>query len=93
MPKNSRLARNRFLTSVAYYTRKDFSRIRNDTRKSRERELATFDENQRAVGTMRDKKLRHDACDHGLSRKSLRRKPPTYVYFIRVELESKRYQY
>ena len=55
----------------------------------RERELATstFDENRRAVGMlhpMRDKNLGHvpggrrdDTCDHGLSRRSPRVKPPT----------------
>ena len=51
-----------------------------------ERELATFDEDRRAVGmlnSMRDKNWRHvpggrdDACNHGLSKRSLRVKPPT----------------
>ena len=60
---------------------------KNDWRKARERELATFDETRRAVGMLNaigDKKQRHvpggkrdDTCDHGLSRRSLRVEPPT----------------
>ena len=70
------------------------SRIKNDQRKSRERELATFDENRRAAGMLNEpyarKKVRHvpgerrdSTCDHGLSRRSLRENLP------RVKLESK----
>ena len=65
-----------------------FSRIKTDWRKARERELATFDDNRRAVGMltpMRDKKEgtyrgregMTPTCDHDLSRRSLRVKPPT----------------
>ena len=56
----------------------------------RESELATFDENRRAVGLlnpMRDKNIkmkaragggeRDDTCDHGLSRRWLSVQPPT----------------
>ena len=54
-----------------------------DERKARKSELATFDENRRAVGMlnpMRDKKnestcgggRRDDTCDHGLSIRPLR---------------------
>ena len=58
-----------------------------DKRTARERELAIFDENPRAVGilnAMRDKNKRYvpgwrgvDTCGHGLSRSSLSVKPPT----------------
>ena len=57
-----------------------------DKRKARERELATFDENRRALrmlNSMRDKNWRHvpggreDTWDHGLPRRSLRVKPPS----------------
>ena len=64
-----------------------FSCIKIDWRKARERELATLNENRRAVGMlkpMRDKNKgthrggrRDDTCDHGLSRRSQRVKPPT----------------
>ena len=53
-----------------------------------ERELATFDENRRAVGMMNPMRDKNEGtyrggegttptCDHGLSRRSLRVKPPT----------------
>ena len=69
--------------SPSAHTRRDFFL---QLRKARERELATVDENRRAVGMlnpMRDKIEgtyrggRDDTCDHGLSRRSLRVKPPT----------------
>ena len=61
------------------YARDIFLQRKVDKRKARERELATFDENRRAVGMlnpMRYKKEGHvpggkreDTCDHGLSRR------------------------
>ena len=70
------------------YSGGNFSCIKIDQRKAQERELATFDENRRAVGMlnpMRDNnegtpdvpgRRRDGSCDHGLSRRSLRVKPP-----------------
>ena len=71
-----------------------YSCIKLDSRKARERELATFDENRRTVGMrLRAIKIeaptegvREDTCDHCLSRRSLRVKNN----HLRMRLESER---
>ena len=73
------------ITQRTYTLEDNFSCIKIDWQKARERELATFDENRRAVGMLnpvRDRNQsagpgrRDDTSDHGLSRRSLEVKPP-----------------